>query len=124
MYPFGHGLSYTTYSYGDMTASKTDFKRGDKIKVTVPVTNTGDMAGDETVHWFIQDPYCSVTRPVKELKYFEKKHINPGETVIYTFNIDPMRDLSFVDSDGKRFLEPGEYRIVVNGKSLKINCIE
>lgn len=124
MYEFGHGLSYTTYSYGDITASKTDFKRGDKIKVSVPVTNIGDVAGDEAVLWFIQDPYCTITRPVKELKYFEKKHIEPGETVTYTFAIDPMRDLSFIDGDGKRFLESGEYRVVVNGKSITLNCVE
>ncbi len=124
LYPFGHGLSYTTYSYGDITASKTDFKRGEKIRVTVPVTNTGSMAGDESVLWFIQDPYCSITRPVKELKYFEKKHIRPGETVTYTFTIDPMRDLSCVDGEGRRLLETGEYRVIVNGKTLKLNCIE
>lgn len=124
LYPFGHGLSYTTYSYGDLSASKTDFRRGDKIKVSIPVTNTGDMAGDESVLWFIQDPYCSISRPVKELKHFEKKHIKPGETVTYTFTIEPMRDLSFVDGDGKRFLETGEYRVIVNGKTLKLNCLE
>ena len=124
LYEFGHGLSYTTYSYGEPVASTTTFKRGDKIKVTVPVTNTGDVAGDESVLWFIQDPVCTITRPVKELRHFEKKHIEPGETVTYTFNIDPMRDLSFIDGTGHRFLEPGEYRVVVNGKTIKLNCVE
>lgn len=124
MYEFGHGLSYTTFEYGDMSASQTDFKRGDKIRVTVPVSNTGRVAGDESVLWFIQDPYCSITRPERELKYFEKKHLEPGQTVVYTFTIDPMRDLSFVDADGRRFLEPGEYRILVGDKSLTLNCVE
>ena len=124
MYPFGHGLSYTTFSYGEPTASKTDFKRGDKIKVTVPVTNTGDMKGDETVLWFIADPYSTITRPVKELKYFEKKSIAPGETATYTFTIDPWRDLSFIDGDGKRFLEAGEYHVIVNGKKLTLNLTD
>ncbi|MDE6175630.1 MAG: glycoside hydrolase family 3 C-terminal domain-containing protein, partial [Duncaniella sp.] len=124
LYPFGHGLSYTTYAYGDLTASATDFRRGDRIKVSVAVTNTGSVAGDETVMWFVSDPYCSITRPVRELKYFEKKHIEPGRTEVYTFTIDPMRDLSFVDSDGKRFLEAGEYNVIVNGKSLKLNLTE
>jgi len=124
MYGFGHGLSYTTYSYGDIMVSKTDFRTGDKIKVTVPVTNTGDVAGDETVLWFIHDPYCTITRPVRELKYFEKKHIEPGQTVNFTFMIEPMRDMSFIDGDGHRFLEPGEYRVLVNDKSITLNCIE
>ena len=124
LYPFGHGLSYTTYSYGDLTASITDFRKGDKIKVSVPVTNTGSVSGEETVLWFISDPYCSITRPEKELKYFEKKTIAPGQTETYTFTIDPMRDLSFVDSDGNRFLEPGEYTVSVNGKSIRLNLAE
>lgn len=124
LYPFGHGLSYTTYAYGNLTASSTDFRRSDKIKVSVPVTNTGSVAGDETVMWFVSDPYCSITRPVRELKHFEKKHIEPGQTEVYSFTIDPMRDLSFVDSDGKRFLEAGEYNVIVNGKSLKLNLTE
>lgn len=124
LYTFGHGLSYTTYKYGDMTVSATDFKRGDKVKVSVPVTNTGLVAGDESVLWFISDPYSSITRPVKELKYFEKKHIEPGQTVTYTFTINPMRDLSFINSDGKRFLETGEYNVIVNGQSVKLNLVE
>lgn len=124
LYPFGHGLSYTTFSYGDLKTSVTNFKQGDKIKVSIDVENTGSMAGDETVMWFISDPYCSITRPEKELKYFEKKHIKPGKTETFTFTIDPMRDLSFVDADGKRFLEPGEYDIIVNGKSIKLNLIK
>lgn len=124
LYPFGHGLSYTTYRYGDLKASATDFKRGDKITVTVDVENTGSVAGDETVMWFISDPYSSITRPEKELKYFEKKHIEPGRTETFTFTIDPMRDLSFVNSDGRRFLEAGEYNVIVNGKSIKLNLVE
>ncbi len=124
MYPFGHGLSYTTYAYGDPTADKTDFKRNDKIKVTVPVTNTGSVTGDETVMWYIQDPYSTITRPAKELKFFEKKSINPGETIIYTFTIDPMRDLAMVNADGRKFLEAGEYRIIVGDKTLTLNYAE
>lgn len=124
MYEFGHGLSYTTYEYGELTASHSDFKRGDKIRVSVPVTNTGSVAGDESVLWFVSDPYSSITRPERELKHFEKKRIEPGETVVYTFNIDPMRDLSFVDGDGKRMLEAGEFDVIVNGKKLKLNLID
>ena len=124
MYPFGHGLSYTTFEYGEPTASKTEFRRNEKIKVSVPVTNTGDMEGSETVLWFISDPYCSITRPVRELKHFEKRSLKPGETAVMVFNIDPWRDLSYVDSDGKRFLETGEYNVIVNGMKIRLNLTE
>ena len=124
MYEFGHGLSYTTFEYGEPVADKRDFKRKDKIKVSVPVTNTGKVEGAETALWFISDPYCSITRPVKELKHFEKKTIKPGETVMMEFQIDPWRDLSFVNADGKRFLENGEYNVIINGKKLTLNLID
>ena len=68
LYPFGHGLSYTEFKYGTVTPSATKVKRGDKLSAEVTVTNTGARDGAETVHWFISDPYCSITRPVKELK--------------------------------------------------------
>lgn len=124
MYEFGHGLSYTTFEYGEPVADKRDFKRKDKIKVSVPVTNTGKVEGAETALWFISDPYCSITRPVKELKHFEKRTIKPGETVMMEFQIDPWRDLSFVNADGKRFLENGEYNVIINGKKLTLNLID
>lgn len=121
MYKFGHGLSYTSFIYDNLTASKTEIRPGEKIKVSVDVTNTGSVAGDEAVLWFISDPYCSITRPEKELKYFEKKHIEPGRTVTFTFTLDPMRDLGFVNADGKRFLEPGEYHVIAGDKSITLN---
>lgn len=124
MYEFGHGLSYTTFEYGEPVADKRDFKRKDKIKVSVPVTNTGKVEGAETALWFISDPYCSITRPVKELKHFEKKTIKPGETVMMEFQIDPWRDLSFVNADGKRFLENGEYNVIINGKKITLNLTD
>lgn len=101
--------------------SKTEFTSSDKkLTVTVPVTNTGNVEGAETVMWYVCDPYCSITRPVKELKYFEKKTLKPGETKTFTFEIKPMRDLGFVDSKGKRFLEKGEYRILVGDKTISL----
>lgn len=78
LYPFGHGLSYTEFKYGTVTPSATKVKRGDKLSAEVTVTNTGARDGAETVHWFISDPYCSITRPVKELKHFEKQFIKAG----------------------------------------------
>lgn len=132
MYGFGYGLSYTDFTYGPLTVSSqsgqvssTDssvlsISSDETVKASVSVTNTGRIEAMETVQWYISDPYCSITRPVKELKHFEKKTIRPGETVTFTFVIDPERDLSFVDGNGDRFLEKGEFRISAGGEEVKI----
>ena len=124
LYPFGHGLSYTEFKYGTVTPSVTKVKRGDRLSVEVTVTNVGARDGAETVHWFISDPYCSITRPVKELKHFEKQLIKAGETKTFRFDIDLERDFGFVNEDGKRFLEAGEYHILVQGQTVKIELID
>ena len=124
LYPFGHGLSYTEFKYCTVTPSATKVKRGDKLSAEVTVTNTGSRDGAETVHWFISDPYCSITRPVKELKHFEKQLIKAGETKTFRFDIDLERDFGFVNEDGKRFLEAGEYHILVQGQTVKIELID
>ena len=124
LYPFGHGLSYTEFKYGTVTPSATKVKRGEKLSAEVTVTNTGVRDGAETVHWFISDPYCSITRPVKELKHFEKQLIKAGETKTFRFDIDLERDFGFVNEDGKRFLEAGEYHILVQGQNIKIELID
>ena len=124
LYPFGHGLSYTEFKYGTVTPSVTKVKRGDRLSVEVTVTNVGARDGAETVHWFISDPYCSITRPVKELKHFEKQLIRAGETKTFRFDIDLERDFGFVNEGGKRFLEAGEYHILVQGQTVKIELID
>ncbi|WP_303005740.1 glycoside hydrolase family 3 N-terminal domain-containing protein [Bacteroides congonensis] len=124
LYPFGHGLSYTEFKYGTVTPSATKVKRGEKLSAEVTVINIGARDGAETVHWFISDPYCSITRPVKELKHFEKQLIKAGETKTFRFDIDLERDFGFVNEDGKRFLEAGEYNIHVQGQTVKIELID
>ena len=124
LYEFAHGLSYTTFQYGDLKTSATQIKRGQKLTVEIPVSNTGDRDGIETVHWFIQDPVSSISRPIKELKHFEKQLLKKGETKTYKFEIDPARDFSFVDGDGKRFLEAGDYNIIVKNKKIKIEIVD
>ena len=124
LYPFGHGLSYTEFKYGVVTLSASKVKRGEKLSAEIAVTNTGKRDGLETVHWFISDPYCSITRPVKELKYFEKQSIKAGETKTFRFDIDLERDLGFVDGNGKRFLETGEYYIQVKDQKVKIELTD
>ncbi len=119
LYPFGYGLSYTTYHYGPVHLSSTRIRKSQKLIAEVEVTNTGSQIGKETAFWYISQPVCAITRPMKELKYFEKKEIRPGETVLYRFEIDPLRDLSYVDSTGRRFLEENEYYLLINGQKLK-----
>ena len=87
------------------------------------MTNTGGRDGAEIVHWFITDPYSTITRPVKELKYFEKQMIRAGETKTFKFEVDLLRDLGFIDGDGKRFLESGTYYIQVKDKKVKLELI-
>lgn len=124
MYPFGHGLSYTEFTYGTVTPSAVKVKRGETLSVEVAVTNVGQRDGAETVHWFISDPYCSITRPVKELKHFEKQQIKTGETKTFRFDVDLERDFGFVDRNGKRFLEAGEYAIIVKDQRIKIELTD
>ncbi|MDD3194298.1 MAG: glycoside hydrolase family 3 N-terminal domain-containing protein [Paludibacter sp.] len=124
LYEFAHGLSYTNYVYSDIKASATTIKRGDKLSFEIAVTNAGKMDGKETVHWFITDPVSTISRPVKELKYFEKKLLKAGETRVYRFEVDLMRDFAFVDSTGKRFLESGDYYVMVKDKKIKIELVD
>ncbi len=120
LYEFAHGLSYTTFQYGEIKVSSAKLKRSDKLTIEVPVTNTGDRDGSETVHWFIADPVSSISRPVKELKYFEKKLIKKGATTLYQFEVNLERDFGFINGEGKRFLESGDYYVIVKDKKVKI----
>lgn len=124
LYEFGSGLSYTTFEYGDIKANSQNVKKGDKLVVEIPVTNTGDRDGMETVHWFIADPICSISRPVKELKYFDKQLVKKGETKVFRFEIDINRDFSFVDNQGNRFVEPGDFYVIVKDKKIKIELVD
>ena len=124
MYEFGYGLSYTDYEYGDLKVSSDTISAGDKVTATVTVRNAGEMDGKETVQWYVCDPYSSITRPVKELKHFEKRLLRSGEEHVFTFEIDPVHDLSFVDSEGNRFVEPGDFYIIVKDMKAKITLVE
>jgi len=124
MYWLGHGLSYTTFDFGDLKLSASKIKKTGKLTVEVEVSNTGTVAGSETVLWYINDPACSISRPMKELKYFEKKELAAGAKTTYKFEIDPNRDLSYTDATGKRFLEAGEFDVIVNNKKVKFEVTE
>ena len=108
-FAFGHGLSYTTFAYGKATADKKTIAQGETITVSVPVTNTGEREGMEVVQLYISDPKCSVDRPLKELKGFEKVSLKPGETKTVTFTIGTDA-LSYFDSQRHQWVaEPGQF---------------
>ena len=121
MYEFGYGLSYSEFEYSPITLSADRVAKDGKVTATVTVKNTSDVDGMETVQWYICDPVCRITRPVKELKHFEKRLVKAGESEVFTFEIDPMRDLSFVDNKGENFLDCGEYYIFVKDNKEVLN---
>jgi beta-glucosidase len=124
LYWFGHGLSYTSFKYSEAKLSSVKINKNQKLTVEVSVTNTGSVKGKEAVLWYISDPAAYISRPVKELKFFEKKEINAGESVTYQFVIDPVKDLSFSDATGKRLLEEGDFYIWVNDQKIKFELVK
>jgi beta-glucosidase len=119
LYPFGYGLSYTTFSYGDVMLSKNQMKPTDKITASVTVTNTGTREGKEVVQLYIRDMVGSVTRPVKELKGFQKIALQPGESKTVSFTIS-VNDLKFYNSELKFVAEPGDFKVMIGGDSKDV----
>ena len=120
LFAFGHGLSYTTFKLGKLIADKNSMTEGDEITFTIPVTNTGSMAGAETVQLYISDLEASVERPVKELKAFQKVFLQPGETQQVSLTIDKGA-LSFYDEANSQWkAEPGVFEALVGTASDKI----
>ena len=116
VYPFGFGLSYTNFTYDNLRLSSDKMTENDTIKVTVDVTNTGDFDGKEVVQLYIRDVIGTVTRPVKELKGFQKVALNKGETKSVTFSIT-IEDLKFYNYDLDHVSEPGEFEIFIGTNS-------
>ncbi len=113
LFPFGYGLSYTTFEYDKPTLSANTITDGGRITVRVPVKNTGDRKGKEIVQLYIADEKCSVDRPAKELKGFSKLSLEPGEVQTATFGID-VRDLMFYDEATHAWkAEPGRFKIII-----------
>ena len=116
LYPFGYGLSYTTFEYSNLKLDKTSITPNGKITVSVDVKNTGDYDGKEVVQLYIRDLVGTVTRPVKELKGFQKVMINKGETKTITFTITA-EDLKFYDYNLNFVAEPGDFEVFVGTDS-------
>lgn len=124
MYWFGHGLSYTQFSYSDITLSAREISKNESLRVSVTLTNTGNKYGKEAILWYISDPVASISRPAKELKFFQKVLLNSGESREVLFEIDPKRDLSFYDKYGQKHLEEGVYYVQVADQKIQFEITE
>jgi len=119
LYPFGFGLSYTTFDISAPRLAKTAIGQGESVRVEVEVTNTGKLAGDEVVQLYIHDEQASVTRPVLELKHFKRVTLAPGAKTTVSFEIKPA-DLSLWNLDMQRVVEPGDFSILVGPNSVDL----
>ena len=115
LYPFGYGLSYTSFKYGDLKISNT-YTTDKKIKVSITLKNSGSLDGKEVVQLYLKDEYSSVTRPIKELKGFELVNLKAGQSKVIEFELTD-KELGFYDNEGKFIVEPGTFKIFVGGDS-------
>ncbi|MBU0670292.1 MAG: glycoside hydrolase family 3 C-terminal domain-containing protein, partial [Alphaproteobacteria bacterium] len=119
LYPFGFGLSYTSFEFGTPTLSSATIAPGEGVTLRVPVTNTGDRAGDEVVQVYLRDNISSVTRPVKELAGFQRVTLEPGETAMVDIAIEP-RAFMLWNRAMERVVEPGEFTLMVGPNSEEL----
>ena len=119
LYPFGYGLSYSTFKYSNFSITN-NFEKNSKIEITIDVKNTGAIEGKEVVQLYIRDKYASITRPVKELKGFELLNLKAGETKAAKFELTE-KELGFYDNEGKWILEKGEFEVYVGTNSQTQN---
>ena len=120
-WPFGFGLSYTTFEYGNFKCSASEFGADTDLVFTVDVTNTGKVAGKEVVMLYSRDMVASMVPENRRLRAFEKVEIQPGETVTVTLKIKGS-DLAFVNPKGEWTLEPGDFRMQAGNQTLMITC--
>jgi beta-glucosidase len=119
LWAFGHGLTYTTFRYDKLAVSPTKITPGSRTVVSVNVTNTGKRASDEVVQLYIHDLVSSVTRPVQELKGFQRIHLKPGESKHVELPLGPS-ELGLYDGSMKWVVEPGRFEIMVGGSSADV----
>jgi beta-glucosidase len=115
LYPFGYGLSYTSFKYDNLKQSSKRLKPGDNIQISVDVRNVGARAGDEVIQLYLTDVAASAPVPIRSLRGVQRVHLKPGERRRVSFTLAP-RDLSLIDNSGKRVVEPGEFTISIGGK--------
>lgn len=121
LWPFGYGLSYTTFNYSNLRLSSNEITENDELLVQIDVKNTGNRAGKEVVQLYLTDLYGSVTRPNKQLKGFEKVLLNPGETKTISFKLNK-EHLSFIGQQNLRIVEPGDFKVAIENhtKTFKL----
>lgn len=122
LFPFGYGLSYTTFAYANLRVAPARIGTRERTTVSVDVTNTGTRAGDEVVQLYIRDVVSLATRPVKELRGFRRVTLQPGETRTVTFDLGP-EQLAYHGTDMKRVVEPGRFDIMVGGNSVDVSSV-
>jgi len=120
LFPFGYGLSYTTFKMGKVVADKQELTSNGKITFTIPVTNTGSVAGAETIQLYVSDLEASVERPIKELKAFRKVFLQPGETQQISLTLDKSALSFYNDQTGQWTAEPGEFKALIGTSSKNI----
>ena len=116
LYPFGYGLSYTTFEYSNLKINKKTFSKGEKVEVSVDLKNTGKVTGKEVAQLYLQDEFASVVRPVKELKGFEMIELKAGETKTVIFTLTDA-ELGFYNPQNEFVVEPGTFKVMVGGSS-------
>ena len=122
-WPFGYGMSYTTYEYSNLRVDKGSFKPEETLTVSVDVKNTGNVAGKEAVLLYSSDLVASIVPDNKRLRAFKKVSLEPGQTLTLTFRL-PAKDLAFVGADGKWRLEEGDFLIRCDRLSVNAKCTE
>lgn len=115
LYPFGHGLSYTRFKYSGLKVSSQRVSPNANVKVSATVENVGRVEGDEVVQLYVTDAEASVRVPVRSLAGVERVRLKPGEKRVVSFTVEP-RQLAVIRDDGRAFVEPGEFRVIVGGK--------
>lgn len=123
LYWFGYGLSYSNFIYNPIQISAPKIHKNQNLIAKVDIQNPSTNSGKEVVLWYIRSPASQISRPLKELKFFEKKEIQAGTRKEFQFEIDPMRDLSYPNADGKRILESGIYQISAGNQKIQFELI-
>ncbi|WP_434978102.1 beta-glucosidase BglX [Daejeonia sp. YH14] len=116
LFPFGYGLSYTTFSYSDLQLDKKNYQKNEPVQVSVTLKNTGNVSGKEVVQLYIHDEFASVVRPVRELKGFELVELKPGESRVLHFTLTG-KELGFYNAQNEFIIEPGTFKVMIGGNS-------